>query len=65
VMNEKQVASALQEGLTVDEAGLESGDQIRVEQQKQHNWSPNLQVILFGITALSAILALVRSSYVD
>lgn len=65
LMSEKQVAEALRGGLTIDEAGLESGDQVRVAEQKPKNGSMNMQLLLFGVTALSAILALIRASYVD
>lgn len=63
LMEAKQVTRALKDGQTVDQLGLQSGDEVRVADRKPRNWAPIIQASLIGVTAFSAILALIRSSY--
>jgi hypothetical protein len=61
----KQVSTALREGRTLDEIGLQSGDQVRVADKKRRNWTPLVQGLFIGVTALTALLAIIRSAYAD
>lgn len=66
VLNEKQVAAAIRDGSTLEQLGLQSGDQVRVPVEKQGGGLSRLsaQTILIGVSALTALVALIRSSYV-
>jgi protein involved in polysaccharide export with SLBB domain len=63
VVNAKTFARLSRDGRTVDEAGLRAGDEIRVPERAQRNWAQVATYAFFGISALTALLALVRSSY--
>lgn len=65
LMREKEVTRVLREGRTIDDLELQSGDQIRVATKATRNWTPIIQGTLIGVTALTALLALVRSTYSD
>jgi hypothetical protein len=65
VLGVKQVSTALREGRTLDEIGLQSGDQVRVADKRPRNWTPLIQGLFIGVTALTALLAIIRSAYAD
>jgi protein involved in polysaccharide export with SLBB domain len=65
VMDVKTVSKALREGRTLDDVGLQSGDQLRVADKRQRNWAPIVQGLFIGVTALTAMLAIIRSAYSD
>jgi protein involved in polysaccharide export with SLBB domain len=63
VLDEKTFARVAREGRTIDEVGLRPGDDLRVPLRSQRNWTQLATYAFFGISALTALLALVRSSY--
>jgi hypothetical protein len=65
VLDEKQVAEALRSGETLDDLHLQSGDEVRAPAAKLQGYRiPPYQMVLFSVSALGAILALIRASYV-
>jgi hypothetical protein len=65
ILDEKQVADALRSGETLDDLHLQSGDEIRAPAAKQQSYRiPPYQMVLFSVSAIGAILALIRASYV-
>jgi hypothetical protein len=63
VLDEKAFTRVAREGRTVEEVGLRPGDELRVPARTQRNWTQVATYAFFGISALTALLALVRSSY--
>ena len=64
IMDEKRVAAAIRDGETVENLGLQSGDEVRVPLARQGRTGlPRYQVVLFSIIAFGAILGLIRSAY--
>ncbi|AHG90033.1 hypothetical protein J421_2496 [Gemmatirosa kalamazoonensis] len=65
IMSQKSVEQAIAEGATVQDLGLESGDQIEVPRPRQVNsfGRGRLQTILFSVSIVTAVLAFVRASY--
>jgi protein involved in polysaccharide export with SLBB domain len=63
VIGSKAYARLSREGRTVEESGVVAGDEIRIPQRGQRNWAQVASYAFFGISALAALLALVRSSY--
>lgn len=51
------------DGLTFDEAGLRSGDEIRVAERRQRNTVQVVQTVVFAITALTSLVFLIRTAY--
>lgn len=65
LLNEKKVSEAIRDGATLDDLGLQSGDEVRAPQVKTRNFNmPSYQILLFSISAFGALLALIRASYV-
>ncbi|HEY0778729.1 MAG TPA: hypothetical protein VGD56_12245 [Gemmatirosa sp.] len=58
----KAVQTAIRDGRTLDDLGIRSGDEIRVEEPK-HSSFPSLATIFFGISALTSLVYLIRSAY--
>ncbi|MDF1502855.1 SLBB domain-containing protein [Roseisolibacter sp. H3M3-2] len=63
VLSDKSFARVAREGQTVEEAGLQAGDELRVPARPNRNWAQIGSYAFFGISALTALLALVRASY--
>lgn len=63
VIDRKTFARFSREGRTVEESNLQSGDEIRVPVGSQRNWSQIATYTFIGVSALTALLALIRSSY--
>jgi hypothetical protein len=66
IMNEKRVAEAVRDGSTIEELGIQSGDQVRVAQQKMagnRDWRQTIQPVLLGVSVFTALLAIIRASY--
>lgn len=63
--DKKETAEVLQQGRTIDELGLISGDEVHVGLVKQTRGIPTYQIALIGFSIFSAVLALIRASYVD
>jgi hypothetical protein len=54
----------VRDGRTIEEAGVQPGDEVRVPQQRQgRGIGQSLTYGFFAVSALTAILALIRSSY--
>ncbi|GJG87945.1 hypothetical protein tb265_31260 [Gemmatimonadetes bacterium T265] len=58
----KQVQTAIRDGRTLDDLGIRSGDEVRIEEPKQSSF-PSVQTIFWGVTAITGLLALIRSLY--
>lgn len=58
----KGVQTAIRDGRTLDDMGIRSGDEVRVEEPKGSHF-PSLQEIFFGISALTGLIFLIRSAY--
>ncbi len=58
----KAVQVAIRDGRTLDDLGLRSGDEVRIEGPKQSHF-PSATTIFFGLSALTGLLALIRSAY--
>lgn len=58
----KAVQTAIRDGRTLDDLGIHSGDELRVEEPK-HSSFPSAQEIFFGISALTGLILLIRSAY--
>jgi protein involved in polysaccharide export with SLBB domain len=65
VIDAKAYQNALKEGYTVTRMGLQPGDEIRVAAQKQRDTRTMVYMVAFGLSAFTAILALIRSSYAE
>jgi protein involved in polysaccharide export with SLBB domain len=63
VIDRKTYARLVREGRTVEESQVLPGDEIRVSEKTQRNWSQIATYSFFAISALTAALALIRSSY--
>lgn len=59
----KQVTRSLRDGETVEDLGLQSGDEIQIAEKKRRSFAPSTQTILLGLTAFGTLLALIRASY--
>lgn len=63
VVKEDQYSALVREGKTVEEAGLRPGDEIFVPSRERRNTFRTVQIVFFSLSALTAILALIRSGY--
>jgi polysaccharide biosynthesis/export protein len=63
IVNRDSYRRAVQEGKTIEAVGLRSGDEIRVAQVSRKNWRMTVQVVAISLSVMTAILALIRSSY--
>ena len=63
VIDRKTFARLSREGRTVEESNLQPGDEIRVPIGSQRNWGQIATYAFFGVSVLTAALALIRSSY--
>ena len=50
------------DGLTFDEAGLRSGDELRIGERRQRNFGQILQTTLLAISAFTTLVFLIRSA---
>lgn len=65
MLDEKQVASAIRDGATLEQLRLQSGDQVRVEEQKRGSSTRvRVQTVLLGVSVLISLVAFIRASYV-
>ena len=62
-----KAAEAVRDGLTIEQLGLQSGDQIRIGQSRtssnSRDWYRTVQPILIGVSVFTALLAIIRASY--
>lgn len=58
----KAVQTAIREGRTLDDLGIRSGDEVRVDEPKQSHF-PSATTIFFALSAFTGLLALIRSAY--
>ncbi|GLC28479.1 hypothetical protein rosag_49920 [Roseisolibacter agri] len=63
VIDRKTFARLSREGRTVEESNLQPGDEVRVPIGSQRNWGQIATYAFFGVSILTAALALIRSSY--
>jgi protein involved in polysaccharide export with SLBB domain len=63
VLDRKAFARLSREGRTVEESNLQPGDEVRVPIGSQRNWGQIATYAFFGVSVLTAVLALIRSSY--
>lgn len=63
VIDRKGYARLVREGRTLEESSVQPGDEIRVPERTQRNWAQIATYSFFAISALTAVLALIRSSY--
>ena len=64
-INKKRFREAMSDGHTVERLGLEPGDEIRVPLRSQRNLAQTVTIGMFSVSILTALLALIRSSYSD
>lgn len=65
VLDRKAYQRAARDGRTLEQAGLRSGDEVRVPEKSTRNWAQIASYAFFGVSALTALLALIRSGYSD
>ena len=58
----KAMQVAIRDGRTLDDLGVRSGDEIRVDEPKTSK-IPSATTIFFGVSALTSLLLLIRSAY--
>ncbi len=58
----KAVQVAIRDGRTLDDLGIRSGDEVRIDEPKGSRF-PSATSIFFGISALTSLLLLIRSAY--
>lgn len=58
----KSVTAAIRDGRTLDDLGIRSGDEVRIEEPKRSKL-PSVQTILYGISAITGLVFLIRSFY--
>jgi protein involved in polysaccharide export with SLBB domain len=63
VLDRRGYQLAARDGLTLSDAGVLSGDEVRVPERKQRNTGQILQIAFFGISALTSLLFLIRAFY--
>lgn len=61
VLSEKGYRQAVLVGRTVAEAGIQSGDEVRVAERSRRNTLQVVQTVAFSIGALTSLLVLIRS----
>jgi protein involved in polysaccharide export with SLBB domain len=54
---------AARDGLTLSEAGVVSGDEVRVPERKQRSTGQIVQTVFWGVSALTSVLFLIRAFY--
>lgn len=64
-INHRKFQQAQKDGTTLDQLGIRAGDELKVAERKRQNWGQIGTVALLSVSALTAILALIRSSYSD
>lgn len=65
VVSAKEYRGALEKGLTVEQLGIQAGDEIRVAERKRRNARELVMVGMFTVSIFTAVLALIRSSYAE
>jgi protein involved in polysaccharide export with SLBB domain len=65
LVDSKGVKRAVREGATISRLGIRSGDEVRVAERSRRNWGGNVTMLFFGLSAFTAVLALIRSSASD
>ncbi len=63
VMDRKAYARLVREGRTVANSNLRPGDELRVPERAQRNWTQIATYTFFAVSSLTAILAIIRASY--
>ena len=62
IYDTKAVQAAIRDGRTLDDLGIRSGDELRIEEPKSSKL-PNVQTVLYGISAITGLVFLIRSLY--
>ena len=62
IYDTKAVQTAIRDGRTLDDLGIRSGDEVRVEEPKGSSF-PSAQTILYGVSAITGLIFLIRSFY--
>jgi protein involved in polysaccharide export with SLBB domain len=65
VLDRKAYQRAARDGLTFSDAGLRSGDEVRVPERKVRSAFQTFQTVFFGVSALTSLLFLIRTFYND
>jgi protein involved in polysaccharide export with SLBB domain len=63
LLDRKGYERVAREGLTFDEAGLRSGDEVHVGERKSRNTGQIIQTSVFALSALISLVFLIRSAY--
>jgi protein involved in polysaccharide export with SLBB domain len=63
IVDAKAYRRAVLDGTTIEDLGLRSGDEIRIAERSRRNWGQYATFSVVAISALTAVLALIRSSY--
>ena len=63
VLDRKAFTRAARDGLTFADAGVRSGDEVRVSERKNRSTGQLVQTVFFGVSALTSLLFLVRAFY--
>ena len=64
-LDRKKFQQATKDGVTLDRLGVRPGDEFKVAERGRRNWAQIGTMSMIGVTALTAILTLIRSSYSD
>ena len=65
IVSESAYQRALKEGRTIEQIGVQSGDEIRIGERGRRNWGQIATIGMFSVSVFTAVLALIRSSYSD
>jgi protein involved in polysaccharide export with SLBB domain len=63
VIDRKTYQRLAREGRTLEQSNVLSGDEVVVPERAQRNWAQTVTYAFFAVSALTAVLALIRSSY--
>jgi hypothetical protein len=65
ILDRKKFQQATKDGVTLDRLGIRPGDEFKVAERGRRNWAQVATITMLSMTALTAILSLIRSSYSD
>ena len=64
VIDRRTYSRLVREGRTIEDAGVQPGDEVRVPQRREgRSVGQTVTYVFFAVSALTAVLALIRSSY--